>query len=290
MTGSKKADKIFKGMKRLLLFLGVFIVSFSGIMIRLSSANPSSIAFYRCLIASLCYALALRGSFKRFDLKKELLLLVAGAFLSMHFFFWISSFEHTTVAGAVIPLMLQPFLTSIISFLLYRERVSPTQILATLIVLSGITLMMFWDAKASIRLSFGDLLSLIGTVFLCGFILTGKYLIPKIGTLNFNLRSYVIASLILFLASYERSMQVFPLREWLIFSGLGVGCSFLGYTLINNSLKFFGAGTIAMALVGEPVLSILWSWVLLGEKATFPQFFGLLTSIVGMIIFFRAKL
>lgn len=276
-------------MIRLCLFLGVFTVSFSGIMIRLSDAPPSVIAFWRCAIASLCYLLALRGNIKRFDTRREILLLLGGAFLSMHFFFWIGSFEHTTVAGAVVPLMVQPFATSLMAFLIYKERVNLTQILATSLVISGIVVMILLDAKASLRLSFGDLLSLLGALLLCGFILTGRRIIPEIGTLNFNMRSYLIASLILLAINGKAPIQSFPLKDWLIFSGLGAGCSFIGYTLINNSLKYFGAGTIAMALVGEPVLSILWSWILLGEKATLPQVFGLLTSIAGMGIFFRAK-
>ncbi|KUK14468.1 MAG: hypothetical protein PWQ16_1417 [bacterium] len=276
-------------MKKFLLLLGVFIVSFSGIMVRVSESQPSAIAFYRCIIASSLYLVALKGKLKRFDTKKEALLLSAGIFLALHFYFWISSFEHTTVAGAVIPLMVQPFVTSIIAFLIFGERVNKRQVFATLLVLVGITTMIFLDAKTSLRLSLGDILSLVGTLFLCGFIIIGRYIIPKIGTLNFNTRSYIIASLVLLIANHQTVLQPFPIREWLIFLGLGGGCSFLGYTLINNSLKFFKAGIIAMALVGEPVLSIIWSWILLEEHITIPQALGLFTSILGMTMFFRSK-
>lgn len=276
-------------MKKLLLFFGVLIVSFSGIMIRVSEASPSALAFYRCLIASFLYISALRGNFKIFDFRREFLLLLSGIFVAFHFYFWISSFEHTTVAGAVIPLTAQPFVTSLISYLVYKERISLREAVATAIVLLGIITMIFLDAKASLEISFGDILSLIGTLFLCGFILIGRFMIPRIGTLNFNMRSYVIASLLLFMISSKEILQPFSIREWLIFWGLGGGCSFLGYTLINNSLKFFGAGTVGMALVGEPVLSIAWSWLFLKEALTLPQTLGLLTSILGMAIFFRPK-
>ncbi|MCS7232957.1 MAG: DMT family transporter [Synergistetes bacterium] len=277
-------------MKKLLLFLGVFIVSFSGIMIKVSDSNPISISFYRCLIASFLYITALKWKFKLFDFKKEILLLISGTFVALHFYFWISSFRHTTIAGAVIPLMVQPFFTSLLSFLIYNEKVSLKEIFSTLTILLGVIIMTTFDAKISLELSFGDVLSLIGTLFLCGFITVGRFIIPIIGTLNFNMRSYLIASAFLFFLSYQEIFRFFPIKEWVIFWGLGGGCSFLGYTLINNSLKFFKAGTVSIALVGEPVLSIVWAWILFGEIPTFSQIIGLLTSILGIISFFRSKL
>jgi len=273
-------------MYRLLLFMGVLIVSFSGPMIKMSTAPAIAVAFYRVFIGFLCYLFVLRGKIKRYDVKGEMLLLLSGFFLSMHFFFWIKAFSYTTVAGAVVPLMLQPFVTSFLASLIYKEKVTVRQILSTSLVIFGVIQMVFLDAKSFSRFSRGDFLSILGVLFVCGFLIIGRFMVPRIGTFAFNLRSYGVASFLLLLMGNNALIQTFPLADWLIFLWLGVGCSFLGYSMINNSLKYFGAITVAMALVGEPVLSIVWSWLILKQTATIPQYFGLLVSLIGMIWFF----
>jgi len=67
------------------LLLSVLVASFSGIFIKLSSLPPTTIAFYRVFIASLLFFLVKRRV-GLFSLKKEMLSLIAGFFLAMHFF------------------------------------------------------------------------------------------------------------------------------------------------------------------------------------------------------------
>ncbi|OQX57104.1 MAG: hypothetical protein B5M49_04560 [Thermotoga sp. 4484_232] len=77
------------------------------------------------------------------------------------------------------------------------------------------------------------------------------------------------------------------LRNLWITIFLGFGCSFLGYSLITNSLRFFKTGSVSMALVGEPVLGVLWSVILLKETPTIYQVAGLVISGIGLMIFYK---
>ena len=273
-------------MKAFLLLIGVLIVSFSGILVKLSTTAPQITAFYRVFFAFVTYIVVLKGRIQRFDKKKELLLLLAGFCLAMHFYFWISAFKHTTVAGAVIPLMIQPLVASVLGALLYREKVGKKETLGVVIVIVGVMLMTILDSRVSLSISKGDLLSVIGVIFVSVYLVIGRYLVPKTSALVFNMRSYLIASVILFFVTPTKIFQTFPLSQWLVFLGLGIGCSFFGYTLINNSLRYFKTGIVAMALVGEPVLSIVWSWIIFFETPTLSQYIGLVISVSGLVIFF----
>jgi len=272
----------------LVLFLGIVVVSFSGIMIKASTASANAISFFRVFFAFLCYLCAMKARMVKYRIKEELLFSISGFFLAMHFYFWIQSFSHTTLAGAVIPLMLQPFVTSVLAAYIYHERLNLRQILSTVLVIIGVVQMTVLDARSSLSFSKGDLLSVIGVLFVCGFLLIGRYMIPRVGTIVFNFRSYSVATVILFLLSSDKVFSRFSPRDWLLFIGLGVGCSFFGYVMINNSLKHFPTGVVSMALVGEPVLSILWSWMIFAESATTAQYVGLVLSLIGIVWFFSS--
>ncbi len=263
------------------LLLSVLAASFSGILIKLSSLPPATIAFYRVFIASLFFFLVKRRV-ELFSLKKEVLSLAAGFFLAMHFFFWVSAFNHTTVAGAVIPLTLQPVLTGLLSWLVYGERLGPFRIVTGSTVVAGVVLALAGKEGFS-GISRGDLLAVIGVVFFCGYLVLGRYLNRAMGSMNFSLKTHALASTVL--AFLVPSFRVVEAREWFILIGLGVGCSFLGYLLINLSLKYFSSSVVGVVLVGEPVLSILWSFLLLGETVTFFEIIGFIVAIIGLVLF-----
>jgi len=276
-------------LRKLHLFLGVLIVSFSGIMVRLSTISPSSLALYRVLFAEiLFFAFSWRKFFHFNGLKEFLTILSAGFFLGMHFLFWISSFRYTTVAGAVIPLMLQPIVTSLLAFFIFGEVLDRKEILAVLIVFSGILMMNISDLLISEKLGLGDFLSVLGSIFVSFFTLIARKLVPRMGAILFNARAYAISLIFLLIFSISSStVDSLDLRNLWITIFLGFGCSFLGYSLITNSLRFFKTGSVSMALVGEPVLGVLWSVTLLRETPTMYQIVGLVISGIGLMIFYK---
>jgi len=160
--------------------------------------------------------------------------------------------------------MIQPLVASVLGALLYREKVGKKETLGVVIVIVGVMLMTILDSRVSLSISKGDLLSVIGV----------RYLVPKTSALVFNMRSYLIASVILFFVTPTKIFQTFPLSQWLVFLGLGIGCSFFGYTLINNSLRYFKTGIVAR------------SWIIFFETPTLSQYIGLVISVSGLVIFF----
>jgi len=276
-------------LRKLHLFLGVFIVSFSGIMVKLSTISPNSLALYRVLLAEiLFFAFSWKKLFHFSGLREFLTILSAGFFLGMHFLLWISSFRYTTVAGAVIPLMLQPVVTSLLAFFIFGEVLDRKEILAILIVFSGILMMNISDLSISKKLGLGDFLSVLGSIFVSFFTLIARKLVPRMGAILFNARVYMISLILLLIFSIaSKTVESLDFRNLWITIFLGFGCSFLGYSLITNSLRFFKTGSVSMALVGEPVLGVLWSVILLKETPTIYQVAGLIISGIGLMIFYK---
>jgi len=250
--------------------------------VKISSLSPQTIAFYRVFIASLLF-LSIAKKPRFFPFHDEILSALAGFLLAMHFRFWISAFDHTTVAGAVIPLMLQPVVTGFLSYLLYREIPTLQQIITGSVVVIGVLISAFENENFS-GFDEGDWLAITGTLFLCGYLVLGRKLNQKMGSLAFSTRTHVVASIVLFALSFS-SFEIVPLREWFILIALGAGCSFLGYLFINLSLKNFPSSVVSMALVGETSLSMLWAYLLLGEVLGVFQVAGFVISTIGLVLF-----
>ncbi|MGZ7441601.1 EamA family transporter [Paenibacillus sp. TH7-28] len=62
-----------------------------------------------------------------------------------------------------------------------------------------------------------------------------------------------------------------------------------GHFVFNLLLKYIGATTVSVGIIGEPVLAIILAFVFLGEIISFSQFIGGLFTMVGMGMYFWAK-
>lgn len=277
----------------MVLILGVVSVSLSSLFIKLAGTAPLKIAFYRTLIASFVYFVVNIARNKKLLIKNKhsLELIVSGFLLALHFAFWISAFEHTTVAGVVVPLLMQPVVIGFFSWLFFKETVSKKSFVSLSIVLFGILLMNFWDFKITSSFGWGDTLSILGTIILFFYFLFAKKVGKEIGTLRFNFYTYSLATIFLFFFSIlktfdTKALLIESFRELLLYILLAVVCSFFGYTFINYSFKHLKAVSVAIGLLGEPLLGILWTSMFLGEKLTFPQLTGLFICTLGIWLYF----
>jgi drug/metabolite transporter (DMT)-like permease len=275
------------------LILGVVSVSLSSLFIKLAETAPLKIAFYRTFIASFVYLTVNFSKDRKLITwsKYHLELIISGFLLALHFALWISAFEHTTVAGVVVPLLMQPVVIGFFSWLFFKETVSKKSLVSLAIVLSGILIMNFWDFRITSSFGWGDTLSVLGTIALCFYFLFAKKIGKEIGTLKFNFYTYSLATVFLFSFSILKTFSIETLiimsyKELLLYILLAVVCSFFGYTFINYSFKQLKAVSVAVGLLGEPLLGILWTSIFLGEKLTFPQLIGLLICTLGIWLYF----
>src|SRR4030067_235978 len=105
----------------LFLILAVFTVSWAAILIKLCSAPPLVIAFYRMFIASviLCPLVFLKhfSALKQLLAEAPKLAILSGIFLGLHFAFWVTSLFYTSVSSSVVIVATQPVFVALFSFL-----------------------------------------------------------------------------------------------------------------------------------------------------------------------------
>jgi drug/metabolite transporter (DMT)-like permease len=278
------------------LLVGVLAVSFSSILIKLSDAPASILGMYRLLFTVLLFLPFLPWRkmnvlLKNITVKEWIMLAVSGVFLGLHFLFWMESFSHTTVASAMILTALEPVFVVIGAYFLFKEKTSKIGIICILIAVSGSAIIASGDIGVSKTALYGDLLSVLGTVAVSVHMLAGQDLCRKMPPIIYSFAVFLIGGLVLFVYNVwtHVSLTQYNIKDWWIFLLLALIPNIFGHALFNWLLKYVGATTISMAILGEPIGAIVLAYFLLGEMTTASQIVGGMIVMISVMVFLKYK-
>jgi len=279
----------------LFLIIGVLAVSFSAIIIKWSTAPAAVLGLYRLLFTFLILSpfLLTRGArdeLRRMSLRELGLVALSGVCLAFHFIFWIGSLKYTTVASSTILITLQPVFVMIVAYLALKERTSWPAWAGAGIAIVGSVCIGWGDFRVSGDALWGDLLSLLGTLVVSGYLVIGQHLRGAMSSMLYSLLVYVFAMVVMFLYCLGEgySLIAYNGREWFLFVLLAVVPTIFGHTLFNWLLKYVNAATISMAILGEPIGATLLAVLLLGESVTAAQWIGGAIILSGIWLFLKA--
>lgn len=285
----------------LVLAGAVCIVSTASILIRLAQAEGASsltIATVRLALAALVLApLAwLRAGTEIRTLKRpELgLCLLSGAFLAVHFWSWITSLEHTSVASSAALVTTNPLWVALASAVLLRERPGALALAGIGLTLAGSVLIFMADAGAGGAggtAVFGNGLALLGAISASGYLLVGRALRARISLLAYVWLAYSAAALLLAVALLASGAAIagLPAPAWAFMALLALGPQLLGHTSFNWALRRLTATFVAVAILGEPVGSAILAWIILGEAFTPIQLSGFVLLLAGIFVAARGE-
>ena len=277
------------------LCLGVLCISTGAIFARIADAPPLAIAAYRVGIAGLLLlpaALFSRRQEFLFLQKKDWILgVVSGAFLALHFFTWISSLEKTSVATSVVLVNTSPIWAAMIAPLL-GDRISRLTFAGILLSFSGASVIGWNDLQLGGGAFYGDILAILGALFLTGYLFGGRILRRKLSLLTYITICYCSAGVFLWTAVLLTGTRFtgFSAMTWLMFPAMAVIPQILGHSSYNWALKYLSAPMVAISLLGEPVGSTLLAMIFLGEALTFTTVAGALMIMAGIVLAARGEI
>lgn len=288
----------------LVLILGIFAVSTSALFIRLAQVEASSIvvAAYRLSLASLIllpFAWQKRAELRRLNGKQLGLILLAGAFLAVHFATWITSLAYTSVASSVVLVTTTPLWVGLFSPLFLGERLTARLWVGLVVALCGGVLVGLSEAcqlgaaglacpdAASFvqgRAFLGNGLALVGAFLAAGYLIVGRRVRPNLSLVSYISAVYATAAVLLVimaLVSGERlSGFSLPVYAWMLC--LAVIPQLLGHTSYNFALGYLPAAFVSVAVLAEPVGASFLAAVALGELPTPLELIGGAIILTGI--------
>lgn len=268
------------------LIVGVISVSFAAIFIRLAQADAWVIAFYRMGFAAL-FLLPFGVYYRPAKVRKSQWfgLLLGGVFLALHFLFWISSFEYTSVANSVFIVTTQPIFVAVFGYLFLKERLHTFLIWGILSASLGSIIIGLGEFSV-LGSSLGNFLALLGAIMAAGYLLVGRSLRQSLPLSFYAATVYGISALILLVYNLvvKAPLVGYTPSTWLYFLLLAIVPTVIGHTCFNWALKYVPAPLVAISILGEPVGATILAYLLLSEPPSLPTMIGGAFIMLGIFL------
>lgn len=278
-------------MKKLIILAGAVGLSFSAIFARLSNANSLALAFYRMLFAVLLLLpITLwkhREKLKSIKRKQWILCAISGIFLGFHFTCFFVSLDYTTIASTTVLVDTEVFFVTLLGCLFEKEKITLNGLIGIFLAFAGSLVITMGDAGTSSNMVLGDILALVGAVFIAIHVRMGKHCRTNISTTVYTTIIYFFAALCI---GVEMLVQGIPFvgydgYNYLLALGLTVFCTFLGHSIFNWGLKYETPTFVSMSKLLEPVFASAMGVFLFHEMLTGRSILGCLMVIGGIVYY-----
>jgi len=269
----------------LALLAGLCIIGFSAILIKSAEAPGLVTAFYRVGVGSLVLLIPFLSRLKsvrqNFSAKGMWMAVLGGVCFGIDTGLWSIGIELSNASLPTLMANLAPAWVGIGALLLFKEKQRPGFWVGLLITFTGIIIMVNRNLLVADGLSYG-----IGLGVLAGIFYAAYYLFTQQGRALMNTMTYLSVStfaaaitlaIIVLFTNY--SFVGYSQTTWLIFLIYGAGVHVVGWTFINYAQGYLKATTVSPTLLGQPVITAIAAFFILGEVLTTWQIIG------GLIVF-----
>ncbi|MGB2352203.1 MAG: DMT family transporter [Candidatus Poseidoniaceae archaeon] len=208
---------------------------------------------------------------KLFDLSTAKIIVASGIFLALHFGFWVTSLDYTSLTHSLLFVTAHP-LVILIGMFVFVRRPNRLELVGGIAAFTGAAISMLdaGDVQGDRSVTFfGDQLAFLGAVFVVGYIVCGRILRVWMPLFLYAFPVTLIGGLLLVPASYllESDYSEFGAfgylgHETLVwFVLLAFIAGILGHTGLNYCLKYVSPLLISISVTLEPVLGSLIGWM-----------------------------
>ena len=271
------------------LHLSVMLAGFTGLFGKLITLNEVDIVWYRMLFTSII--LIVFTGLPQIERKKLLQLGGCGALLGLHWMLFYGSIKASNVSIGVICYSLVGFFTAIIEPIIYRKKISTTEILFSLITVLGLLCIFSFDARYRYGISIGVLSSFVAALY--GVCNKKVSVGVKTRTVLFYQMSagLVVVSMIipLYLMLFPAHQDVLVIPEgsnlwWMLCHALF--CTVAMYILQIQALRTLSAFTVNLTYNLEPCYTIAIAFIVFHEarELNFSFYIGIALILISVIL------
>jgi drug/metabolite transporter (DMT)-like permease len=250
------------------LAVAVLAVSWGAPLARLTAAAPVAVAMWRMILAAslLIPFAAVRGTLA-IPARHRPAATISGLLLGLHFGLWIPSLWLTSVSASVVLVSTQPLFVLLLAPRFLGNRIARRNLASVALALSGVVIIAGGDFRVSLHALLGDVMALVAAACMAGYLIVGKRLRLEVPLAGYLAIVYGGAALTLVIGVIALRVPPWPTEAvaWLPLLGMAIGPTLTGHTLLNWALAHLEAYRVNLALLLEPVLASLWTWLAIGE-------------------------
>lgn len=299
------------GSPLIVLFIGILAVSAASLLIRFAQREAPSLviaatrmAIAAVLVAPFCFKTFIK-EIKSVNWTTRLLLALSGLFLAFHFASWITSLEYTSVASSVVLVTTAPLWVALLSPIFLNEKITRWILLGLAVSLLGSIIVgvssacsfqagkLACDSLTDVfqgRALLGNALALAGAFLSGGYLMVGRKVREKVSLSTYIFAVYTTSAVVLLglvAATGEKLTGYSPLTYlWLV--ALAIIPQIIGHSAFNWALKYLSAAYVSIALLGEPIGTVILTMLFLRESPSALELVGGSLILLGIILATRS--
>lgn len=261
--------------------IGVLVLSFDALLVRLANADPWTIAFWRggLMLCSLSIIQMVTGKPEHLQLLRKFWkgTLMMAVLYGLNGTLFVLSLAYTSTANTVVILSSSAFFAVFFSWLLLRERVLLRTWVAIILSVVGV-LVVFSGSIGDVSWR-GDTIALVLSL-LMGLLLSLMRRYSQLPRIPIVALSGLV--MLLLVAPFSAPLSL-PGEGYLWLAIMGLVQIPLASVLIMNATRYLSSPEVSLFLLIETVFGPIWVWLVLDEQVPLLTLLGG-TLILGTII------
>lgn len=254
-----------------------------------AGVNVFTLLFLRFLLAAAIFFvwLLIRKQLQRLRLKQLLsIALLGGVFYATQSILYFSSVKFIPASLAVLLLYLYPIMVALLSSVVNKEKINIAIVLPMILSFAGIALAI-GSPLGEIQTA-GVVLAIGAAICLAVYFVLGNLLTAAIPTVLMSAYLSLFASLSFFMVGIiTRGLDFsFAATAWFAIAGVALFSTVISIFSLFAGMKYIGPTKASIVSMIEPVITIFFSAVLLGDQLTFLQGLGAIVVVTGAVLVF----
>jgi len=270
-----------------MMIVSATIVSTAGLIFRsLESIDAFGVVFFRGLALSFVMLIVLNAFYRQrvfltiWSVGRQGVL--GALFFTGAQIFYVFAFSNTTVANTTFTIALAPFITALLAFIVIKERIERTTLLAMAIACFGVIAIIVTDVSSEGLL--GVFFALMTAFCFSCFAVTLRRN-KHVEMLPVLLLTGVFSMIVgLVFGQWNVIPQIYDIALCFIWGGILQGC---GQSLLVLSARVLKAAEIPLIMLLEFSLGPIWVWMFFEEIISLGTLFGgglIFLSVFGLAV------
>ena len=245
--------------------------------VRRISVSSGELALYRAILGAALigvYLLIRRDNPFSAKLRREiLLLLLSGGAMGINWILLFEAYRYTTVSTATLCYYFAPVIVTLLSPILFREALTPRQILCFFMATLGLVLITGVEGRGNLT---GILFGLGAAAFYAAVVLLNKYIRHTAGIQRTFLQFLAAIVILIPYVAATGGVTLSRLNSigWVCLLVVGIFHTGITYCLYFSSLKAIPGQSAAILSYIDPLVAVLISVTVLHEPLSWQQALG----------------
>jgi drug/metabolite transporter (DMT)-like permease len=214
-----------------------------------------------------------------------------GFVLGLHFITWVIGARMTTGANATLSVSLVPLAMPFFMLLMYQERITRNEVIATGLALLGMVILSVGDFSISAEYLTGDLVCLDSMILFAYYLALAKDSAKYESIWLYVFPMYLLAGVFCFILAlfFSSPIHSYSPYEGLMIVLLAVVPTIGGHTILNYSMQKFRGQTVSIINMGQFVFAGIIAYFIYMEIPTTEFYIASLLFLLSIWLVMKVR-